>query len=227
MKLSHNTLECPINFDEGTVNVLVVENARQMSNYISQLKLQIEGYDGGFVLSENNSSKPISDAVDLIMDPFSINPNTREIINSIYSSLSKKSKDQDHYLETNNLMASIESYILDMISEQDNLLRVTEEVSLSNILKLFGVKFIVSSESLLEAICDYLDINSKYSKIELFVFVNLKSFLNTEDMSLLYEHIVYNKQGVLLIERNESSMLERERTIIIDQDLCEIHKVNH
>ena len=78
------------------------------------------------------------------------------------------------------------------------------------------------SESLLEHICDYIDVCSEYRKIALFVFVNLKSYLCEEDLELFYSHLMYYKRNVLLLERCESSLHPTERVIIIDNDLCEI-----
>jgi CRISPR-associated protein Csn2 len=224
MKLSHNTLDAPISFEDGIINILVVENAGQMSRYISDLKLQIDGFDGEFVLSESGIPVPICGAVDLVLDPFTLNPNSREIINLIHGIISKKSKDENHYIESNGLLASVECYISDLMAEQDDLLKVTEEINISNILKLLGVKFVISGESLLESICDYLAVIVKYSKIKLFVFVNIRSYLNSEDISMLYDQISYHKQNVLFIERCESSKFEKERITIVDEDLCEIRK---
>jgi CRISPR-associated protein Csn2 len=223
MKLSHSTLEFPISFEDGTINVLVVENSRQMSEYLSELKMQIDGFDGKFVLSEVDRLVTISDAVDLIIDPFSLNPNSREVINSIYGILSNESKDEAHYIETNSMLASIESYIIGMLNEQDNLLKATDEINMTNLLKSLGVKFVVSDETLLESICDYMSVTMKYTKIKLFIFVNLKSYLDHEDISMLYDHISYQKLNVLFIERFEEPTLKREKITIIDEDLCEIH----
>lgn len=224
MKLSHSTLEYPISFEDGIINVLVVENPRQMSKYISDLKLQVDGFDGEFVLSEVDRPVTMSGSVDLVLDPFSLDPNSREVINSVYGILSNKSKDEVHYIETNGMLAGIESYIIDMLTEQDDLLKATDEINISAILKSLGVKFIISGESLLESICDYLAVNTKYSKIKLFIFVNIKSYLNSEDISMLYDYISYQKLKVLFIERCDSSTLERENITIVDEDLCEIHK---
>lgn len=224
MRLSHSTLEYPISFEDGIINVLVVENPRQMSKYISDLKLQIDGFEGGFVLSEADRPVTMSETVDLVLDPFSLNPNSREVINTAYGLLSNKSKDEAHYIETNAMLAGIESYVIDLLAEQDDILKVTEEINISNIFKSLGAKFIISGESLLESICDYLAVVTKYSKIKLFIFVNIKSYLNSEDLSTLYNHISYQKQKVFFIERCDSYPLERERITIVDEDLCEIHK---
>ncbi|MEA4977002.1 MAG: type II-A CRISPR-associated protein Csn2 [Methanomassiliicoccaceae archaeon] len=224
MKLSHSTLEYPISFEDGIINVLVVENPRQMSKYISDIKSQIDGFEGEFVLSEADRPVTMSEKVDLLLDPFSLNPNSREAINSVYGALSNRSKDEAHYIETNAMLAGIESHIVHLLDEQDDLLKVTDEINISNILKSLGVKFIISGESLLESICDYLAVVTKYSKIKLFIFVNIKSYLNSEDLSLLYDHISYQKQKVLFIEGCDSHSLKGERIIIVDEDLCEIHK---
>lgn len=224
MKLAHPTLEEPISFDDGIINVLVVENAGQLSDYIYDIINQSKGSNGDFVLSDCNGVIPLDGVTDLILNPFSLNPNTREVTGAIFGLLNKRIMNEENYIENCSILAEIEKFALMILDEENILLKPTEGLRFINVLKAMGVKFTLSEDSLLESICDYLDVMGAYSKIKLFIFVNLKSYLSSEDMSALYRHINYAKHKALFIENRDNSSDVCERIVIIDEDLCEIRK---
>ena len=55
-----------------------------------------------------------------------------------------------------------------------------------------------------------------------FVFVNLKSVINNDELLQIYKHCKLEKVGLLLIESSERSRLKNEKMVIITEDLCEI-----
>jgi len=218
--LSNYELNDPIEFEEGHVNVLVIENPDYMSKIIKELLSQSDGVDGGFELFENNASIKISENLSIIVDPFSININERDILNKLYSIMKKDALDEELYLTTNTFLSEIENNIKKIMERQPNLLE-SDIPDIVGLFKLLNVHFIVS-DSLIERICDYVDISSKYRKIKLFVFVNLKSFLSVSEMIQLYAHLNYHKIHILLIENRQSPSIECEIARIVDTNLCEI-----
>ena len=218
--LAHYELNSPIEFEEGHFNVLVIENPSYMSKMIKELLSQSDGGDGNFELFENNTPISISENVSVIIDPFSINLNERDILNKLYVTMKKDALDEDLYMSTNKFLSDIENNIK-LIIERQPILLETDIPDLIGLFKFLSVHFMVS-ESLLEKICDYVDISSKYRKTKLFVFVNLKSFLNMSEMIQLYAHLNYHKMNILLIENQQSPSFEGEAVRIIDANLCEI-----
>jgi len=218
--LSNYELNDPIEFEEGRVNVLVIENPDYMSKIIKELLSQSDGIDGGFELFENNTSIKISENLSIIIDPFSININERDILNKLYSIMKKDALDEELYITTNTFLSEIESNIKKIMERYPNLLE-SDMPDIVGLFKLLNVRFTVS-DSLLERICDYVDISSKYRKTKLFLFVNLKSFLNVSELIQLYAHMNYHKVHILLIENRQSQSIEYEVARIIDTNLCEI-----
>ena len=78
--LSNYELNDPIEFEEGHFNVLVIENPDYMSKVIKELLSQSDGTDGCFELFENNTSIRISENLSIVVDPFSINVNERDVL---------------------------------------------------------------------------------------------------------------------------------------------------
>jgi len=118
------------------------------------------------------------------------------------------------------MLAAIGEKIQDLSNRQPTTLEFSD-LDIVAIFRAMNVVF-APSESLLEHLCDYIDVCSEYRKIALFVFVNLKSYLSEEDLELFYSHLAYYKRNVLLLERCESPLHPMEKVIIIDDDLCEI-----
>ncbi|MDD3140587.1 MAG: type II-A CRISPR-associated protein Csn2 [Lachnospiraceae bacterium] len=221
MILAHPTFDRMRSINEGKIEVLVVENKNMFSKYIAEINSQIQGNEGYFKLYKNNEELPLS-FVDLIINPFDINPNCKSVLSTVYSKLKTILLDENHYQSTNVILQSVENYMSECAEYLDSYLMISEGSNSSSLVKLVDPKFILSKDSLLECICDYLRIVKQYTQIELFIFVNLKTFLNREDLRLLYDFLFMNKIPVLLLENCIHELIECETLCIIDSDLCEI-----
>ena len=74
-----------------------------------------------------------------------------------------------------------------------------------------------------EKIVAYIDIFAELKRVDVFVFVGLKSVLPDDELALLYRHCELKKIALLLIESHRvRPPLAPERSIIITDDLCEI-----
>ena len=57
MKLAHSLFDTPIVFKENRVNILVIENKRELANMIYELIDCSEGVGGRYVLSEDDKEE--------------------------------------------------------------------------------------------------------------------------------------------------------------------------
>lgn len=219
MILTHYELNEPIEFKDGIVNVLVIENSGLMTKMIEELLNQSEKGEGGFVLFEKDKSVPISET-EIIINPFSADINERSILNKLYAAMKKDALDEELFLSTNTFLSDIEMCLQKIIERQPQELESLPP-DLTDLFKALNVRFSVSG-SLDERLCDYIDICSEYRKTKLFIFVNLKSFLTESEIVQLYAHSIYTKKAVLMIENQQFQALEYEIVRIIDLTLCEI-----
>jgi len=220
MLLSHYEFDSPLKFDEGSIPILIIENPSYMTKFIGELLSQSNKGEGGFELFENDVSVSISDKVEIIINPFSANVNEREILNKLYAVMKKDALDEELFLDTNTFLSDIETNVKKIMARQSIPLD-SDTPDIIGLFKLLGVCFVVP-DSLLEKICDYIDICSEYLKTKLFIFVNLKSFLNESEIIQLYNHLNYHKTHILMIESSQSNTLENESIRVIDEALCEI-----
>ena len=221
MILSHPSLEHTISIEDGSINVLVVENPEMLCKYIEELKSQSSGFGGRFNLYDGVKCIDFNNIVRVIMDPFSIDLNSKEILTPIYSKLSSISNNESHYADYMDLSSRIIEFISDLVSDLGISMECKDSTS-SDLFKIASPKLLSMGDTLLERIVEYLDLSSEYSKIKLYVFINLNSYLSSSELFHLYQHISYHKTNVLFVESKHESIISNERLIIIDKDLCEL-----
>jgi CRISPR-associated protein Csn2 len=190
-----------------------------MSKLTIDLIAQCNNLDGEFTLWGQDGIMPLNKTADVIMDPFSADINRRETLTQLYSRMKRDALGEDLYMHTNELLSNIETGFRKIIDSQ-NLNIVSDDPDITGLLRLMNVRFEVPG-SLLEKICDYLDVCHEYLGIKLFIFINIKSFLSECEIEQLYSHSGYHKHILLLIENKQSKTLNAENVRIIDEDLCE------
>ena len=67
---------------------------------------------------------------------------------------------------------------------------------------------------------DYIRAYNKICKVSVFIFVNLKDYLESYELEQLYEFSEYEKLNLLLIEGHFSDVLDQEKNLIYDKDMC-------
>ena len=219
MKLAYPLLSKPIEFEEGSVSILVIENARELRNVLLSLKSQIMGNDGEFVLSEKNEIMELSKNTVLVTDLFEMELESRRIDSKFDQSAIQAA---DEYVdEFQKILASINELgtRISMSLEPESSFSALE--SPDSLIKL--LHFHVEKENLQfsEQILEYMRIQRLFFGKKLFIFYNLKACLTDYEVSALYKAIQYEKYHVLLVEdvqRAEPST--GERIVIVDKDLC-------
>lgn len=223
MKLVNGEYGIKIEFAENEANVLVVENRKSMASIVMEFLKQYNGEEGTFVLSDDKTLN-ISKNIELIVDPFSINFNNKKIINGLYSHLTETGN--DCLIEDKSKINELIINILDKLFFQETYIGIEHNLDFqwADLFKFYGVKISEQYDSLLEKIVEYIKVISEFSSVKIIVFVNLKSYLNDEEMEELYTQAFYSKIHLLLIENNEYIKLQQENVIIIDEDNCLIVK---
>ena len=61
-----------------------------------------------------------------------------------------------------------------------------------------------------------------YLQIKLFIFANIKSVMNIQELEELYQFLIYKKIPTLFIESQVGEFNKYEKIRIVDQDLCVI-----
>lgn len=207
--------------DIGKINTLVIENQALLINLLSDIYGQIEGIDGKSVLSDNKGILPMSKFAELLTQfvPFELSKKT--LISKISTLLEKKAVAEDMYLETVELLSSIERY-LSKLSFDFNCNPIFQKISINSLIKASGVELNEAYDSLGEKILDYFELVREFDHDKLFITFNLRSFLSDSEAQLFIGDILRREINLIMIESSEHKLLSCENRLLIDSDLCEI-----
>lgn len=220
MKLVYTELEQQLVFQENKVNVLVIEQKELFRRMIQELDKQISGEECGFVLSDNNKTIKIDKEICLILNPFALDINSRKALTGLYNELGKLGLNEENYLKTCSLKGQIAEYIYDLLNQVDYALKFQDDFNLKSMFKALEVEFEAGEGNFLEGLVYFLDVCSKFQKVKILTFVNLKTYLMSEELHEFYKEAFYRKIQLLLLENNIGDELAEEAVSIVDADLC-------
>ena len=221
VQLAHVHLENPLIISEEYVQVLIVENPKEFYQMVTDLDGQFDGEDGTFAFSIDGQLVSAAKYGTMISNLFHFDLNDKKLLNLLYKRLESGAFGEKimHFnaltSKTVELLEEL-SFVLPFALEYD-------EPQPSDYLKAAGLKFAKVYETLEEKIICYINACIELKKCEFFVFVNLKSVLNDEQLQQVYAHCQAEQVGVLLIEDGKRrNLLSCEKAVIITEDLCEI-----
>ena len=105
---------------------------------------------------------------------------------------------------------------------QNDLELEPERLSMSSLLKSTGIILKEDYPDLAEKILVYMDLMSENGLASVFVFVNLRFFLDDTAIELFTESCCRKEHNILLVDNKVYKKLSREERLLIDNDLCEI-----
>lgn len=219
MKIVHPSMETQIDFEDQSCICLVIENSKEFYKLTSEFYKQNIGEEGNFILSDE-SIIDISKACIFVYDYYSDLLNNRKSNNILSEKAITVLKNNDFIEEFSNLNALILE-INEKIAEQMDLnVNYIENIDYETFVKQskFRVQMV---DNILENILSYIEVN-QHSNTKIIVFVNLFSVLNERDINILLKQISYMQYKTLLIETSLKYKITGIKTIIIDDDLCEI-----
>lgn len=207
---------------EDRILSIIIEEQSAFCNIVSDIQSQLDGEMGDAVLSENYNLIDIKKNADLITQLIPFTVNHKELINKLYSDLKLKSVDEKTHLSTNKMISDISRYIYMLIEDSEYELLMTRPDDISGFLKAFNIRFDDKELSLSEKLLEYMIASREMRGINVFITVNLRSYLTDLQAQQLFESVILRKLSLICIESSEHSHLPNEKIIIVDKDLCVI-----
>lgn len=216
----HPDIEGIINITGENVPTVVVESPDLLRRIISNIYQQINGNDGEAVLSENNKSLVFSKSADLLSSfiPFEIN--RKPLVTKIISKLESKSSEGDFYLKSAELLSEIEKYLNDLSFDFFCNIVYTK-LNIGALLKAVGPEIVDDYDTVSEKILDYMELVREFDADKLFITVNMRSFVDTAEITEFMHSVVSHGFKVLMFENKDYDLIEYENRITIDKDLCQ------
>ena len=222
MKLINPAWECAIQFEENTVNVVTIEDTCLFRETVLNFIKQTNGDEGDFVLSVDNKEISLSKKAEVIFNPFSLDINNKKIISKLYQNLEEEAVSAVSYLETQELLSHIQSYLERISDTIEFPICFDEETNILTLFKLVNLRIEDITISPLEKLAYYIELMQNFCGIDLFIFVNFKIFFTKEEIESFYLELNYRKIKYILLENVCIWRGKQEKNYIIDKDLCQI-----
>ncbi len=224
MKVVSLDLSLPLVEENTLINETILESEECFSTLVFDLYEQLAGNSGRLIFSEEGT--PCSTKkVTLIAEPSNIDINSRTTLNKLYKHIETRTMVEQYpeayYYALRNLYETI-SPLCDSFFLEPSLV---EDVSLSQILSLFQMRFPDDSLNFGERIIDFMEVYRDLFDIKLFIFVQIRAFLSPDVFEALLSSIRYGNYQVWFIESSERRQplcTDHYRRLIIDRDGCEI-----
>lgn len=219
MNLTIPDLMCNIDFEEDFFYEIVIENPIMFSKITGDFYAQVNSKEGNIILSEDNKEIAISKFCEMIWNPFAVDINNKKIMSILYQEMQDICNTL--YMEQSNAInSSLVNFFDSVIEEMPYNLDYLYDIDWIGLFKLFKVGISEETESLVNRLIDYLKVVKKALGIILIVFIDIKSYLNSDELEELYKSASYEKISILNITSKEHYKSSKEKRFLIDKDLC-------
>ena len=220
MKIVTELFQHVIEVNQTQVKSLIIENQKVMYQFITEIYNAINSSDTSIIFSEDDKIIKASGRVELITTfvPFVINE--KRLINKVIGLLQEEALNELHYNETMELLSKIERYVSKLSASLPYDIETSGLDALS-LIKMCGITIYDDSISDIERVFHYMKIVRDLLGDKLFIFVNIGSFFDENDVKSFSAMVVVHGFNVLLIDNKEydfgTSVIKK---LIIDKDLC-------
>lgn len=203
------------------VCTVVIESPRLFYEIVSDLQRQIDGFEGKSVLSADNKVMRMDKYAEQIMQFVPFDMNKKTLLNKILSEMQEMAMGDEFFMQTNELLAAWEKLCMSFEFEMPVNLNFTK-INIESLLKASGLMVEEEYDSLAAKIVDYIQLVERFEGKKLFICINMRSFIEDEEMQRFIDTVQERNYQVLLLENAAHKLLRGEKRCLIDANLCEI-----
>lgn len=224
MKIINNNWQRQIVLEDNLIHTIVFENKKYYRESILELIRQHKGYEGNFILSNNNKEVSFDKNSYFISDLFNIDINNKKIISKVYGELLKNVVDD--IVEYNKITSYIREYFETLVFNNNLDLEYNDEIEANLLLKLGDFKIQFEESNYLEKLIKFLKVLVELCNIKVIFIVGLYRVFSVKEVEKIYKEVCLKKMNIINIESEQQDIKEsdcyNELVYIFDQDNCEI-----
>lgn len=224
MKIINNNWQRQIVLEDNLIHTIVFENKKYYRESILELIRQHKGYEGNFILSNNNKEVSFDKNSYFISDLFNIDINNKKIITKVYGELLRNAL--DNIAEYNKIISYIREYFETLVFNNNLDLEYNDEIEANSLLKIGDFKIQIGESNYLEKLIKFLKVLVELCNIKVIFIVGLYRVFSVEEVGKIYKEVCLNKINIISIESEYQNIKKsdyyKEILYIFDQDNCEI-----
>lgn len=219
MKITISYLENNVEITNDFINVLEIENKKVFFRLINDLNQICNGnvIEEIKAFSDDNEIN-ITNKVNVISDFFNIDFSRYMLsINKLINENLKDNSDKSLLLLYKKLIQKYNS----IISTVDLPIAVNNDVTIESLTKLFKLKVNYKS-SIIENLFSIIELERSLKSSKFIVLVNLKQYLDDNELNELYKYSIYNNVNIILVDSQCYGCSDDfEKKLIVDNNLVE------
>ena len=219
MKITISYLENNVEITNDFINVLEIENKKVFFRLINDLNQICNGN----VIEEikafsDDKEIHITNKVNVISDFFNIDFSRYMLsINKLINENLKDNSDKSLLLLYKKLIQKYNS----IISTVDLPIAVNNDATIESLTKLFKLKVNYKS-SIIENLFSIIELERSLKSSKFIVLVNLKQYLDDNELNELYKYSIYNNVNIILVDSQCYGCSDDfEKKLIVDNNLVE------
>lgn len=222
MNLKINYFDNNIKIENNYIQVIEIENKKTFYRLVSDLyKIKNdEKLDEVFFYDDNNQEINVYNKVDLYVNFFDIDLNSKKNLNVLNKNVINSLTDNVKEEILNNFKKLAKSFTK-ILSDIDLPLSLNDNITIDDIIKLLKIS-INKTADLLSNLLLIIDLEKVLKMNEILFFINLKQYLSQEELIEFYKYAIYNEIKIVLVDSQSYGIkLDYEKKLIIDVNLDE------
>ncbi|MCI8589934.1 MAG: type II-A CRISPR-associated protein Csn2 [Clostridiales bacterium] len=202
---------------------IVIENQKTFREFLCELYAALDGFPSKCVLSENNKILDMTKNIEIISEFVHFDINKKTLLSKIISSMENAALNSTQYLKTQELLSVLENAVADW-SFDFSCDIIPTKLSVPAILKSIGIELkndYTGHSGELEKILDYMELVREFDRDKIFFFINMRAYFLDAATESFMQTCIAHEHKILMIESKAYPILQNEKRITIDMDLCE------
>ena len=217
MILKFDEIKTPIEINNIDSYQLVIEN----TSFLYKIVQNLNNFDEDNIILYDGKNLDVSKNVLFISDLYNLNPNSKKILTANYNyaeNISKSAKLMNRLIDVNSEILEI---LGEISLEFNNCVTYSDQITISELLEIYNFKFDFDQLNFIQTFLSYLKAISISYNYKVLITMNLQDLVKKDDFQLLCKEINYMNMTLINISSKKSE-LTFSKTLIIDNDLCEI-----
>lgn len=220
MKIKINYLENLLILNSENVLTIEIENKKYFYRVVNDLNSLSNGEIVEDITFYNKENEEITGKFKVFINYFDFEFNSKKYTSDINKYIINEMDENDK----NNLFKAynklIESF-LKILNKSDLPFQILEDITIDNIVKNLKLS-ITSKSNLLDNLLLLIELEKTLNTNNILIFINLKQYLNKQELIELYKYSIYNKINIILIDSQcYGGTIDYENKLIIDSNLDE------
>lgn len=217
MIISNEKYNKPIIINTNQPTLIILNDLNELYHFQKELVGQINGEEGRFMIFDGEKPLKIESQVEYIYNILMLTLNNRKAINYLYKQITTEVGKIDSLLRYEELKKSIIEFLSLLKKETLMDFSFNEDLDLTDILKVFDVKFSEHEDTPIQLLIRYIDLILTLTKTKVF-FISFALYLfNETEINELIQYAIQHDIYLIFVEKElPKNTLESNIVTIVD-----------